>query len=148
MGSRVNVPDLAFGLLLIVIGGIAWVLVADLPVGTATSMGPGYVPRGLALMIAAFGVAQCARALFAAHAPFPATALRPVLLVGASVAAFALLLRVAGLAVTAAVVVIIAGYAASDVRLRENLLLAAGMAAFSVALFVLGLGLPIPIWPQ
>ncbi len=148
MGSRINFPDLAFGALLIVVGAIAWMLIVDLPVGTATSMGPGYVPRGLALMIATFGVVQCARAFLAAHVPFPATALRPVLLVGASVASFALLLRVAGLAVTAAVVVIIAGYAASDVRLRENLLLAVGMAVFAVALFVFGLGLPIPIWPQ
>ena len=61
MGSRINVPDLAFGVLLIAVGAIAWVLVADLPVGTATSMGPGYVPRGLALMIAAFGVVHVAR---------------------------------------------------------------------------------------
>lgn len=148
MGSRINVPDLAFGVLLIAVGAIAWVLVADLPVGTATSMGPGYVPRGLALMIAAFGIVQSARALIADHVPFPATALRPVLLVGASVAAFALLLRVAGLAATSVVVVMVAGYAAYDVRLRENLLLAVGLAVFSVALFVLGLGLPIPIWPQ
>ena len=148
MGSRINVPDLAFGVLLIAVAVIAWVLVADLPVGTATSMGPGYVPRGLTLMIGTFGAMQCARAFFAAHVSFPATALRPILLVGASVAAFALLLRVAGLAVTSVVVIIIAGYAASDVRLRENLLLAAGLAVFSVALFVLGLGLPIPVWPQ
>lgn len=148
MGSRINFPDLAFGALLIVVGAIAWMLIVDLPVGTATSMGPGYVPRGLALMIATFGIVQCARAYLAAHVSFPATALRPILLVGASVASFALLLRVAGLAVTAAAVVIIAGYAASDVRLRENLLLAVGMAVFAVALFIFGLGLPIPVWPQ
>jgi hypothetical protein len=148
MGSRINFPDLAFGVLLIVVGAIAWMLIVDLPIGTATSMGPGFVPRGLAVMIATFGVVQCARALFATPVPFPATALRPVLLVGASVASFALLLRVAGLAATAVVVVIIAGYAASDVRLRENLVLAVGMAVFAVALFVFGLGLPIPVWPQ
>jgi hypothetical protein len=148
MGSRINVPDLAFGLLLIAVGGIAWMLVADLPVGSATSMGPGYVPRGLAILIAAFGVAQCARAVMAAHVRFPATALRPILLVGASVAAYALLLRVAGLAITSIVVVIVAGFAAYDVRLRENVALALGLAVFSVALFVFGLGLPIPIWPQ
>jgi hypothetical protein len=70
------------------------------------------------------------------------------LLVGASVAAYALLLRVAGLAITSIVVVIVAGFAAYDVRLRENVALALGLAVFSVALFVFGLGLPIPIWPQ
>jgi hypothetical protein len=148
MGSRINFPDLAFGVLLIAIGLVAWILIADLPVGTATSMGPGYVPRGLALLIGAFGVVQCARAFAAARVPLPSTALRPLLLVGASVAVFALLLRTAGLALTAAAVVIVAGFAAYDVRLRENLLLAVGLAVFAVLLFVMGLGLPIPIWPQ
>lgn len=148
MGSRINVPDLAFGLLLVAVGALAWLLVADLPVGTATSMGPGYVPRGLALLIAVFGLVQAGRALLSAYAPLPATALRPLLLVGASVAVFALLLRPAGLALTSAAVVIVAGFAAYDVRLRENLLLAIGLAVFSVALFVLALNLPIPIWPQ
>lgn len=148
MGSRINVPDLAFGVFLIAVGAFAWTLVADLPVGSATSMGPGYVPRGLALIIATFGLVQSGRALLAPFAPFPAVALRPLLLIGASVAAFALLLRVAGLAITSVAVIVIAGLAAYDVRLRENVLLALGLAVFSVALFVFGLGLPIPIWPQ
>jgi hypothetical protein len=148
MGSRINVPDLAFGLLLLAIAIFAWVMVSDLPVGSATSMGPGYVPRGLALLIGAFGLIQSARALLAPFAPFPSVAIRPLLLVGASVAVFALMLRVAGLAITSAAVVIVAGFAAYDVRLGENLLLALGLAIFSVLLFVLALGLPIPIWPR
>ena len=147
MGSRVNIADLAFGAFLIALGVFAYVLASDLAVGSATSMGPGYVPRGLALLIAAFGVVQGGRALFAARAPFPETAIRPLILIGVSVAAFALLLRVAGLAITSVVVILLAGAAAADVRLRENLLLALGLAAFSVGLFVLALGLPIPIWP-
>jgi len=148
MGSRINVPDLAFGLLLMAASGVACVLVADLPVGSATSMGPGYVPRGLALLIGAFGLVQAGRAVLAGRTPFPATGVRPLLLIGASVAAFALLLRPAGLAITSAIVVIVAGFAAYDVRLKENMLLAIGLAVFSVALFVLALKLPIPIWPQ
>lgn len=148
MGSRINVPDLAFGVLLLAVAIFTWVLVSDLPVGSATSMGPGYVPRGLALLIGVFGLIQTGRAVIAPFVAFPAVAIRPLLLVGASVAVFALLLRVAGLAVTSAAVIIVAGFAAYDVRLGENLLLAIGLAVFSVLLFVLALGLPIPIWPQ
>lgn len=147
MGSRINIPDLAFGLLLLAVAVFAWTLVADLPVGTATSMGPGYVPRGLALLIGAFGLVQCARALFAPFVPFPAVALRPLLMIGGSVAAFALLLRTVGLALTAIAVILVAGFAAYDARAGENALLAVGLAIFSVLLFVLALGLPIPIWP-
>ncbi len=148
MGSRINIPDLAFGILLLAVAVFTWVMVADLPVGTATSMGPGYVPRGLALLIGAFGLVQGGRALLEPFAPFPAVAIRPLLLVGAAVAVFAVVLRVAGLAITSAAVIVVAGFAAYDVRPTENLLLALGLAVFSVLLFVLALGLPIPIWPQ
>lgn len=148
MGSRVNIPDLAFGLFLVALGVFAWAMVADLPVGSATSMGPGYVPRGLALLIGVFGLVQSGRALLAPYAAFPPVGIRALLLIGASVAVFAMLLRSAGLAVTAVAVVLVAGYAASDARSGENILLALALAAFAVGLFVFGLGLPIPIWPQ
>ncbi len=42
---------------------------------------------------------------------------------------------------------ICAGFAAYDVRLRENAMLGVGLAVFAVVLFVTVLGLPIPIWP-
>ena len=64
-----------------------------------------------------------------------------------AVAAFALLLPAAGLGITSFVVVICAGFAAYDVRLRENAMLGVGLAVFAVVLFVIVLGLPIPIWP-
>ena len=110
-------------------------------------MGPGYVPRGLALLIMVYGlVLGAARGVHRAQA-FPAIAWRPLLLISAAVALFALLLPVAGLAITSFALVICAGFAAYDVRLRENAMLGVGLAAFAVVLFVTVLGLPIPVWP-
>jgi hypothetical protein len=63
------------------------------------------------------------------------------------VALFAILLPRAGLALTSVAVVLCSGFAAADVRLRENAALAVGLSAFAVALFVRGLGLPIRVWP-
>ena len=60
---------------------------------------------------------------------------------------FAVLLPVAGLAVTSFVIVICAGYAAYDVRLRENAIAALALAAFASILFVSVLGLPIKVLP-
>jgi hypothetical protein len=40
-----------------------------------------------------------------------------------------------------------AGYAAYDVRLRENVIAALTLAGFAVVLFIVVLGLPIPVWP-
>jgi hypothetical protein len=145
--ARLNVPDLAFAAFLIALGAFAFALASELSVGTTASMGPGYVPRGLSLLIMVYGVVLMARAAIAGWQAFPEIAFRPLLMICASVALFAILLPVAGLALTSFAVVVAAGLAAYDVRVRENLVLAAALAAFAVVLFVTVLGLPIPIWP-
>jgi len=147
MTFRISIPDLAFAAFLVAIGALAFGLASELTVGTTASMGPGYVPRGLALIIMIYGVVLGARALFAGQAPLPEIAWRPLVLIGVAVALFAILLPLGGLALTSVVVVICAGYAAYDVRLRENAMLAVALAIFAVLLFVTVLGLPIPVWP-
>ena len=147
MSLRLNVPDLAFAAFLVAIGALAFALAGELTIGTAAVMGPGYVPRGLALVIMIYGLVLAVRAAFTGAQPFPVIAWRALLLVCAAVALFAILLPLAGLALTSVAVVICAGLAALDVRLRENALLGLALAAFAVVLFVTVLGLPIPIWP-
>jgi hypothetical protein len=148
MTLRVNIPDLAFAAFLVALGAFAFVLASDLTVGTAAAMGPGYVPRGLALIIMVYGAVLGLRAAFSGPQAFPAVAWRPLLLVSAAVAVFAVLLPVVGLALTSFAVVICSGLAAYDVRLRENALLALALAIFAVLLFVTVLGLPIQVWPE
>jgi len=147
MTFRLNVPDLAFGVFLVALGALAYALAGDLTVGTAASMGPGYVPRGLALIIMVYGIVLGLRAAFTGHQPLPPIAWRPLLLIAVSVALFGILLPMMGLAITSVVVVLAAGFAAYDVRLRENAVLALALAIFAVLLFVTALGLPIPVWP-
>ena len=96
MARRINVPDLAFAGFLIALGGLAFVLAGELGVGTAASMGPGYVPRGLALLIVAYGAVMGIRAALAGHQPLPVVEIRPLLLILTSVALFALLLPTPG----------------------------------------------------
>jgi putative tricarboxylic transport membrane protein len=143
-----NLPDLAFAVFLVALGAFAFALAGELSVGTAASMGPGYVPRALALIIMVYGLALGVRALFRARQAFPPIERRPFLLIAAAVALFALMLPRAGLALTSFAVVVCAGFAAYDVRLRENAVLGVALAAFAVVLFVSVLGLPIPVWPQ
>jgi hypothetical protein len=146
MMSRLNVPDLAFAVFLVALGALAFALSNQLTIGSAASMGPGYVPRGLAILIMVYGFALGIRAIFSGRQSFPEIAFRPLLLISASVALFAIVLPLVGLAVTSAAVVICAGFAAYDVRLRENAVLALVLAAFAVLLFVKALGLPIAVW--
>jgi Tripartite tricarboxylate transporter TctB family len=147
MRARVNMPDLAFAAFLVAIGALALALAGELTVGSAAAMGPGYVPRGLALIIIVYGLVLGSRAAFAGWLVFPDIAWRPLLLLSVAVALFAILLPTVGLALTSFTVVVCAGFAAYDVRLHENAFLGAALAAFAAVLFVSVLGLPIAIWP-
>jgi hypothetical protein len=147
MQLRINIPDLAFAVFLVALGALALGLASSLSVGTAAAMGPGYVPRGLAILIMIYGLVLGVRALFAGAVAFPSIEWRPLILVLGSVAVFAVLLPIAGLAITSFALVLCAGYAAYDVRMRENVISALVLAAFGVVLFVVALGLPIPVWP-
>jgi hypothetical protein len=148
MTLRVNIPDLAFAAFLVALGALAFALASDLTVGTAAAMGPGYVPRGLAGIIMVYGVVLGLRAAFTGRQAFPVIAWRPLLLISAAVAVFAVLLPIVGLALTSFAVVICSGLAAYDARLRENALLAVALAIFAVLLFVTVLGLPLQVWPE
>jgi len=144
---KLNVPELTFAAFLVALGALAFALASDLTVGTAAAMGPGYVPRGLALLIMAYGVVLGARAAVAGRTAFPEIAWRPLLLISAAVALFAVVLPLGGLALTSFLIVICAGFASYDVRLRENAALGVALAIFAVVLFVTVLGLPISVWP-
>jgi putative tricarboxylic transport membrane protein len=146
MTSRLNVPDLSFAAFLVALGALAFALSSQLSIGTAAAMGPGYVPRGLSIIIMAYGLVLGVRAIFSGWQSFPEIAFRPILLISASVALFAIMLPLVGLAITSFAVVICAGFAAYDVRMRENAVVALILSAFGVLLFVKALGLPIPIW--
>jgi hypothetical protein len=146
MTSRLNIPDLCFAVFLVALGALAFSLSNQLSIGTAAAMGPGYVPRGLSILIMVYGLVLGIRALFSGRQAFPEIAFRPIILVSASVAVFAILLPVVGLAITSFVTVVCAGVAAYDVRLRENAIVAVALAVFAVLLFVKVLGLPVPIW--
>lgn len=148
MRIQVNVPDLAFAVFLIALGALAFGLASPLSVGSAAAMGPGYVPRGLAIVIMIYGAVLGARALFSGAVPFPGVEFRPLLLLLGAVALFAVLLPLMGLAITSLALVLCAGFAAYDARLHENAIAAVTLAAFAVVLFVMVLGLPIAVWPS
>ena len=86
----------------------------------------------------------CARC-FPARCRFPRSNCVRCCCSSAAVVLFAVLLPLAGLAVTSFAIVICAGFAAYDVRLRENAIAALALAAFAVVLFVSALGLPIKV---
>jgi hypothetical protein len=118
----------------------------DLAFGTASRMGPGYFPVILSWTIFAIGVVVGLKALAVEGPGIEPVQLRPMLVIIAAILTFGYLVETLGLAITAALLTVLAAYARRGVSLPETLLLAAGLAIFSVVLFVYGLSQPFPAW--
>jgi len=142
-----NASDVYVGALLIAAAGAGWWLAADLRTGTAVRMGPGYFPQALCWIVLGFGVALAARGLAVAGPPAERWALRPLLLIPASVALFGIAIERVGLVIAVLAVVMLARLGGRDGRPLETALLAVGLAAFCVFVFVRLLGMTPPVWP-
>lgn len=146
-GRDVNLQDLLFGLFLIAVGIGTLVTIRKLTMGSAAEMGPGYVPRAVAVGLLAFGVVFAGRAFFAAGVRIEAPVWRSFLIVPLSVAVFALTLNALGLAFAAFGAMVAAAAASRETRWPETLLFAAALSAGAVLLFVKVLALPVPMFP-
>lgn len=144
---HVNLKDLLFGVFLIAVGIGTLVAIRKLTMGSAAEMGPGYVPRAVAIGLLAFGAAFAGRGFFATGGVIPVPAWRSFLVIPLAVAVFALTLNRLGLAVAAFAAMAVAAAASRETRWRETLPFAAAMAAGAVLLFVKLLALPVPMFP-
>jgi Tripartite tricarboxylate transporter TctB family len=141
-------PRLLAATLFITAGVVALWEGRTLEVGELASMGPGYMPRVLALMLIAIGVLAGARGWLGTAQPLSQTRLRPLLAVFAAVAGFAGLLALkGGLVLAAAWLLAVASLATPQWRAKEVLRSAAFLIPMTVLIFVAGLGLQIKVWP-
>jgi hypothetical protein len=146
--SRIDLQDLLFGLFLVAVAAGTLVATRKLVIGHAADMGPGYMPRVVALMLMGFGLFFSARGLWRMRVGIEPVQLRPVLAILASVGVFALTAERLGLAIASVAAVILASFATREGRLVETVAFAVVLSGAAVLLFVKLLGLPIPIWPR
>ena len=139
--------DLACGLFLLACALAAWWFGQGLKVGTAFRMGPGYAPMLLSWTIGAFGVALCVLGVTRKGPALERWRIRPLIFVLGAMVVFALSIEKAGLLISAALAVVLAGVAAPSPRLREIALLALCLAAGACALFAVALQLPLKVFP-
>ena len=145
---RTDWPDLLFGLFLILVAGIALVATRNLSGGTAADMGPGYMPRAIAIGLLAFGLWFGIRGISRPYVGIAPVLLRPLLAITASVAVFALTTTRFGLALSSFAAILIASFATREARFLETVLFALALSAAAVLLFVKVLALPVQIWPS
>lgn len=147
--SRIRNPnDIFVGVLLIATALFGLFLTRNLSIGTASSMGPGYLPRLLCYVQIGLGAAITAQAFFTKGDPFEAWFPRQMFWILASVAFFGLTVERFGVAVAIAGVVVLSTFGHRTTKLfKEAIPLAIVMTAFSVLVFVIGLKLPMPVLP-
>jgi len=146
--SRIDLQDLLFGLFLVAVAACTLVATRDLAVGHAADMGPGYMPRVVALALMGFGLFFSGRGLMRTRLGIAPVQLRPLLAILASVGVFALTAERLGLAIASVLAVILASFATREGRLVETVAFAVVLSGAAVLLFVKVLGLPIPVWPR
>ncbi len=148
MSKRIDWPDLLLGLFLLLVATATLVATRKLGVGTAANMGPGYMPRVIAIAVMLFGLFFTGRGLLRSHLGIERVQLRSLIAIPLAVALFSLLVEFAGLAIAALVTIIAAAWATHEFRLKEAVVFGIAIAAVSVLLFVKVLSLPLPIWPD
>ena len=135
------------GLLIVGISAFAIWLGSDLPIGTLGGMGPGMMPRSVAVLLGILGIALIVASLLERGQGLDAWSLRGMLFVLGAILVFAYSVRPLGLAVAAPLAILIGAFASSDTRWGETLLFSVVMTAFCIGLFKYALGLPIPLAP-
>ena len=141
--------DFWSGLMLLVVGLVAWYIARGYPMGTVLRMGSGYFPTVLSLILAAFGVALMLRAVKTTDSIEGGWSLRALVILPIAFALFGFLLDRAGFVPAMLVLVVGSAMAGSEFSLAEVLGLATFMTAMCVAIFIYGLGLPYQmiVWP-
>ncbi|MFE3837451.1 tripartite tricarboxylate transporter TctB family protein [Pseudogemmobacter sonorensis] len=138
--------DVAGGFVMLGLGLAFWHHAAShYEMGTLRRMGPGMFPAALGLVLAGFGVALTLGALLRRGA-IPAIRLREPACVLAGIAAFALLIRPAGMLPAVLALTLISSFAERRFRPKSLVALCAALCAMAWLVFGLGLGLPVPMW--
>ena len=130
--------------------GIAFAVIVkayEYPMGTGARMGPGYFPFVLGIVMGILGIAIVIESFATEGPPVSKFAWKPLFWILGGVVLFGLIAKIAGLALSIVVLVLVASYGGDEFRIREAIIASVILAIFSVAVFVYGLKLPFPIWP-
>ena len=142
-----NRRDFLAGLMFVVIGIAALIAATNLRMGTPMRMGAGFFPFVLTGFLILLGLVIMAWGLRSEEETHVRLAWRPLIVIPAAVAVFALLINTAGLALTIAVIVGLSRLARPGHGWTETILLALGATVVTAAVFYYGLGMNLPLCP-
>lgn len=146
--TRMGTQDIGAGIFLLILSAIAFFGTTNLHFGQGPSVGPGMMPRAVAIAIAAFGVLFLAQGLMAAGTPMERWSIRGPFFVLVAALVFAWTIRPLGVIVAGPLSVMIASMADKDTRLLEVVPYAIIITLACIGLFSYGLRLPMPVTPS
>ena len=140
--------DLGAAVVFLAVGVAGAYFGSELRLGTAGNMGPGFFPVILSWIVVAIGVIVGIKAVTVEGPRVEPFQLRPLLVIVAAILVFGYVVDTIGLALTAALLTVLAAFARRwrEINALETILLAAALALFSVGLFVYALSQPFPAW--
>lgn len=148
MPSFVRSKDFLAGILFLVLGAGFAIVAQDYDMGTARSMGPGYLPTAVGVLLAVLGIGL---AIAGAITSSPAAALsgfslRGMIFIVLSAVAFAVFVRGLGLFLTVLIVSVLATMASRKANIVRGVVIGLVLATCCSVLFVWILNLTIPVW--
>jgi putative tricarboxylic transport membrane protein len=135
------------GGVIVAIATFAYVQATPLSSGTLGQIGPGLMPRALAILLAGLGLALLVSSALGQGRQIERFSLRGPAFLIAAVVLFGLTIRPLGLAVAGPIAIVVGALASREVRAGETLAVAVLMTALCIGLFKFALGLPIPLAP-
>lgn len=135
--------DVVAGLVVLGVGLVFFVGSLDLRMGSAMSMGPGYFPLAVSVIVMVLGVVIGLGGLSASEA-VGEIHWRPMLAVLGAIAAFAIIMSQFGLVPAMIAGVLLAAVGDETSRLRQTVVLALVASVGAWLIFRVGLGLQLP----
>jgi hypothetical protein len=142
-----SIKDFSAGLMFVGIGGLFAIGANQYPMGTAVRMGPAYFPSILGWGTVILGLYVLVDSFIEADEAGRAVAWRPLVLVIASVVAFAALINTGGLITATIVQIIMSALGGHEFKWKEAIISAALMSVTVWAVFDKALGLPFKLFP-
>jgi len=142
-----SMKDFSAGLMFIAIGGLFAIGATQYPMGTAVRMGPAYFPSILGWGTVALGFMVFVESFLVDDEKPTPVKWRPLLLVIASVMAFAAIVNTGGLITATVVLIITAALGGHEFKLKEAIISAVLMSITVWAIFDKALGLPFKLFP-
>lgn len=138
---RLLSQDVLAGLMFAAFGAAGLILGADLRMGTAARMGPGYVPTLLSWILIALGAFIALRGLVRRYEVIESLHWRPIFFITLAVLAFALLFQSAGLLPALIALVALGALASPESRFSESIGVTLVLLAICIGVFKYGLGM-------